>query len=88
MHTMFILCCVYCDFKCVFKCSGMCGRAYSPNFMFTWPNSRTAVMGGEQAASVLATVQRDSLEGQGKQWSEEEEQAFKVMEWDKKDSCR
>ena len=58
--------------------SGMCGRAYSPNFMFTWPNSRTAVMGGEQAASVLATVQRDNLEAQGKEWSEEEEAAFKV----------
>lgn len=56
---------------------GMCGRAYSPNFMFTWPNSRTAVMGGEQAASVLATVQRDNLEAQGKEWSDEEEAAFK-----------
>ena len=59
-------------------CSGMCGRAYSPNFMFTWPNSRTAVMGGEQAASVLATVQRDNIEAQGKEWSAEEEAAFKV----------
>ncbi len=57
---------------------GMCGRAYSPNFMFTWPNSRTSVMGGEQAASVLATVQRDNIEAEGKTWSAEEEQKFKV----------
>ena len=56
----------------------MCGRAYSPNFMFTWPNSRTAVMGGEQAASVLATVMRDNIEASGKEWSVEEEAAFKV----------
>lgn len=58
----------------------MCGRAYSPNFMFTWPNSRTAVMGGEQAASVLATVQRDGIEGRGGEWSAEEEAAFKVRD--------
>jgi 3-methylcrotonyl-CoA carboxylase beta subunit len=62
---------------------GMCGRAYSPNFMFTWPNSRTAVMGGEQAASVLATVQRDNIEASGKQWSAEEEAAFKKPILDK-----
>jgi 3-methylcrotonyl-CoA carboxylase beta subunit len=46
--------------------------------MFTWPNSRTAVMGGEQAANVLATVMRDNLEAAGKTWSAEEEQKFKV----------
>lgn len=64
---------------------GMCGRAYSPNFMFTWPNSRTAVMGGEQAASVLATVQRDNLEAAGKEWSPEEEASFKQPILDKYD---
>jgi hypothetical protein len=58
---------------------GMCGRAYSPNFMFTWPNSRTAVMGGDQAANVLATVQRENLERQNKTWTTEEEELFKVL---------
>jgi len=57
---------------------GMCGRAYSPRFLFTWPNSRISVMGGEQAASVLATVRRDNLEAEGKAWSPEEEEAFKA----------
>jgi 3-methylcrotonyl-CoA carboxylase beta subunit len=57
---------------------GMCGRAYSPRFLFTWPNSRISVMGGEQAASVLATVRRDNIEGEGKAWSAEEEEAFKA----------
>ena len=57
---------------------GMCGRAYSPRFLWTWPNSKISVMGGEQAANVLATVRRDSLEAQGKQWSAEEEEAFKA----------
>jgi 3-methylcrotonyl-CoA carboxylase beta subunit len=57
---------------------GMCGRAYSPRFLFTWPNSRISVMGGEQAASVLSTVRRDNLEGEGKAWSAEEEEAFKA----------
>jgi 3-methylcrotonyl-CoA carboxylase beta subunit len=57
---------------------GMCGRAYSPRFLFTWPNSRISVMGGEQAASVLATVRRDNLEAEGKEWSAEEEEAFKA----------
>ena len=57
---------------------GMCGRAYSPRFLFTWPNSRISVMGGEQAASVLATVRRDNLEAEGKSWSAEEEEAFKA----------
>ncbi|AKQ40934.1 acetyl-CoA carboxylase subunit beta [Aurantiacibacter atlanticus] len=52
---------------------GMCGRAYSPRFMFTWPNARISVMGGEQAASVLATVHRDA-----DSWSEEEAEAFKA----------
>jgi len=56
---------------------GMCGRAYSPRFLFTWPNSRISVMGGEQAASVLATLRRDNLEAAGKPWSAEEEDAFK-----------
>jgi 3-methylcrotonyl-CoA carboxylase beta subunit len=57
---------------------GMCGRAYSPRFLWTWPNSKISVMGGEQAANVLATVRRDSLEAQGKQWSAAEEEAFKA----------
>ena len=56
---------------------GMCGRAYSPRFLFTWPNSRTSVMGGEQAASVLATVKRDNIEAAGKSWSQVEEEEFK-----------
>ena len=56
----------------------MCGRAYSPRFLFTWPNSRISVMGGEQAASVLATVRRDNLEAAGKTWTNEEEEAFKA----------
>jgi len=57
---------------------GMCGRAYSPRFLFAWPNSRISVMGGEQAASVLASVRRDNIEGEGKSWSAEEEAAFKA----------
>jgi 3-methylcrotonyl-CoA carboxylase beta subunit len=57
---------------------GMCGRAYSPRFLFTWPNSRISVMGGEQAASVLATVKRENFEAEGKDWSAEEEEAFKA----------
>ncbi|ROZ69450.1 carboxyl transferase domain-containing protein [Ramlibacter sp. WS9] len=56
---------------------GMCGRAYSPRFLWMWPNARISVMGGEQAASVLATVKRDGIEGKGGQWSAEEEAAFK-----------
>ena len=56
---------------------GMCGRAYSPRFLWTWPNSRISVMGGEQAAGVLATVRRDAIERKGGAWSEEEEAAFK-----------
>ncbi len=57
---------------------GMCGRAYSPRFLFAWPNSRISVMGGEQAASVLATVKRENFEAEGKDWSAEEEEAFKA----------
>ena len=56
---------------------GMAGRAYSPRFLWTWPNSRISVMGGEQAAGVLATVKRDAMERKGEQWSAEEEAAFK-----------
>ena len=55
----------------------MCGRAYSPRFLFTWPNARVSVMGGPQAASVLATVRRENIEAEGKQWSAAEEAAFK-----------
>ena len=56
---------------------GMCGRSYDPRFLWSWPNSRIAVMGGEQAAGVLATVRRDVIERKGEQWSQEQEQAFK-----------
>jgi 3-methylcrotonyl-CoA carboxylase beta subunit len=56
---------------------GMCGRAYSPRFLWTWPNSRISVMGGEQAAGVLATVRRDAIERKGGSWSAEDEAAFK-----------
>lgn len=56
---------------------GMCGRAYSPRFLWTWPNSRISVMGGEQAAGVLATVKRDAIERKGGAWSAEEEAEFK-----------
>ena len=56
---------------------GMAGRAYSPRFLWTWPNSRISVMGGEQAAGVLATVKRDAIERQGGAWSAEEEAEFK-----------
>ena len=56
---------------------GMCGRAFSPRFLWMWPNARISVMGGEQAASVLATVKRDSIEAKGGVWSSEEEAAFK-----------
>jgi 3-methylcrotonyl-CoA carboxylase beta subunit len=56
---------------------GMCGRAYGPRFLFIWPNARISVMGGAQAASVLATVRRENIEGAGGQWSEVEEAEFK-----------
>ena len=55
---------------------GMCGRAYDPRFIFSWPNSRISVMGGEQAAGVLAQVKRDQKERKGEPWSEEEQAAF------------
>jgi 3-methylcrotonyl-CoA carboxylase beta subunit len=57
---------------------GMSGRAFSPRFLFTWPNSRISVMGGEQAASVLASVRRDNIEAEGGAWSALEEEAFKA----------
>jgi 3-methylcrotonyl-CoA carboxylase beta subunit len=56
---------------------GMCGRAFSPRFLFSWPNSRISVMGGEQAASVLATIKRDAMEAQGETWAPADEAAFK-----------
>ena len=56
---------------------GMCGRAYDPRFLWMWPNARISVMGGEQAASVLATVRRDGIEAGGGTWSAEDEEAFK-----------
>lgn len=56
---------------------GMCGRAYSPRFLWMWPNARISVMGGEQAASVLATVRRDGVEKAGGHWSGEDEAAFR-----------
>ena len=57
---------------------GMCGRAYSPRFLWMWPNARISVMGGEQAASVLATVRRDGIEAKGGSWTMEEEETFKA----------
>jgi 3-methylcrotonyl-CoA carboxylase beta subunit len=57
---------------------GMCGRAFGPRFLFMWPNARISVMGGEQAATVLATVRRDALAAQGKDWSEAAEAEFKA----------
>jgi 3-methylcrotonyl-CoA carboxylase beta subunit len=56
----------------------MCGRAYSPRFLWMWPNAKISVMGGEQAASVLATVKRDQLAAAGEKWSEEAEEEFKA----------
>ncbi len=57
---------------------GMCGRAYGPRFLWMWPNARISVMGGEQAATVLATLRRDAIEAKGGTWSREEEDAFKA----------
>ncbi len=57
---------------------GMCGRAYGPRFLWMWPNARISVMGGEQAATVLATVRRDNLEAAGQPWSAEDEEKFKA----------
>jgi 3-methylcrotonyl-CoA carboxylase beta subunit len=56
----------------------MCGRAYSPRFLFQWPNARTSVMGGEQAASVLATIKREALERSGETFSEADEEKLKA----------
>lgn len=56
----------------------MCGRAYSPRFLWMWPNARISVMGGEQAASVLATVKRSQYHAKGEHWSSEDEEAFKA----------
>jgi 3-methylcrotonyl-CoA carboxylase beta subunit len=57
---------------------GMCGRAYAPRFLWTWPSARISVMGGEQAAGVLAQVKREALEKAGQEWSKKEEDAFKA----------
>jgi 3-methylcrotonyl-CoA carboxylase beta subunit len=57
---------------------GMCGRAFGPRFLWMWPNARISVMGGEQAATVLATVRRDRIEAKGGKWSAEEEEAFRA----------
>jgi len=57
---------------------GMAGRAYSPRFLFSWPNSRIGVMGGEQAAAVLATIKRDAMEARGETWSAQDEAAYKA----------
>jgi 3-methylcrotonyl-CoA carboxylase beta subunit len=57
---------------------GMCGRAYSPRFLFLWPNARISVMGGEQAASVLATLRREALEAEGRELPRDDEEAFKA----------
>jgi 3-methylcrotonyl-CoA carboxylase beta subunit len=56
----------------------MCGRAFDPRFLWMWPNARISIMGGEQAASVLATVRREGIEARGGQWSAAEESAFKA----------
>ena len=56
---------------------GMCGRAYSPRFLWMWPNGRISVMGGEQAATVLATIRRDAIEARGESWPDVEEAAFR-----------
>jgi 3-methylcrotonyl-CoA carboxylase beta subunit len=57
---------------------GMCGRAYGPRFLWMWPNARISVMGGEQAATVLATVRRDAIEAKGEKWSAADEEAFRA----------
>ena len=57
---------------------GMCGRAYSPRLLWTWPNARISVMGGEQAANVLATIRRNAFEAKGEDWPAEQEEAFKA----------
>jgi 3-methylcrotonyl-CoA carboxylase beta subunit len=57
---------------------GMCGRAFEPRFLWMWPHARISVMGGEQAASVLATIRRDAAEAKGQPWTDEDEEAFKA----------
>ena len=57
---------------------GMCGRAFNPRFLWMWPNARISVMGGEQAATVLATIRRDAIDAKGGTWSADEEAAFKA----------
>ena len=57
---------------------GMCGRAYSPRFLWMWPNARISVMGGEQAASVLSLLRREAIEAKGDVWTSEEEEAFRA----------
>ena len=57
---------------------GMCGRAFEPRFLWMWPNARISVMGGEQAASVLATLRRDAVEAKGGSWTAADEEAFKA----------
>ncbi|TMH49455.1 MAG: methylcrotonoyl-CoA carboxylase, partial [Betaproteobacteria bacterium] len=57
---------------------GMCGRAFGPRFLWMWPNARISVMGGEQAATVLATIRRDAIEAKGGAWTADEEAAFKA----------
>jgi 3-methylcrotonyl-CoA carboxylase beta subunit len=57
---------------------GMCGRAYSPRFLWMWPNARISVMGGEQASMVLSQVRRDNIEARGKAWSAEDEDEFRA----------
>ena len=57
---------------------GMCGRAFGPRFLWMWPNARISVMGGEQAAIVLATVRRDAIEAKGGAWSAADEEAFRA----------
>jgi 3-methylcrotonyl-CoA carboxylase beta subunit len=57
---------------------GMCGRAYSPRFLWMWPNARISVMGGEQAANVMAQIRKDNLAAAGKSWAAEEEERFKA----------
>ena len=56
----------------------MCGRAFSPRFLWTWPNARISVMGGEQAANVLSTINQDAAEARGESWSAEEDEALKT----------
>ena len=57
---------------------GMCGRAYGPRFLYMWPNSKISVMGGEQAAGVLATITQEQRKREGKEWTAEEENALKA----------